>query len=146
MNFKSILFKKKEAIEKKATVEMPDFFIDLNLNQVIDAVTKDKELYDLKPFFYTPLHDKDTIIYRQEIMMDMESADLFGYIRSFAQGILDMHRLLPKEEDNYYHYEKERFFLDAIHIYCNTIISLDNNLKKANLQSAGFRADRKSVV
>ena len=146
MIFKSILFNQREDIQTGVSQEMPDFFIDLNLNQVIDAVTTGKELYNLKPFFYTPLNTKDAIIYRQKIMIDMESGDLFGYIQSFAQSMLDMHRLLPKEKDNYYQYEKERFFLDAVQIYCDAIISLDENLKKVPLQSAGFQTFREYVL
>lgn len=142
MTFKSILFKESEDLEKKIAVEMADFFIDLNLNQVIDAVTTGKEIYNLKPFFYTPLHDTDTIVYRQEIMIDMESADLFGYIQSFAKNMLEVQRLLPEEKNNYYHYEKERFFLDSVHIYCEAIISLADNLSKANIKSSGFLAFR----
>ncbi len=53
MIFKSILFKEREHIQTSVLVEMPDFFIDLNLNQVIDEVTNGKEAYNLKPFFYT---------------------------------------------------------------------------------------------
>ncbi|MEO6812646.1 MAG: hypothetical protein ABI172_01855, partial [Ginsengibacter sp.] len=145
MIFKSILFKDREDIQTSVSPEMPDFFIDLNLNQVIDAVTTGKEIYNLNPFFYTPLEDKDLNIYRQEIMIDMESGDLFGYMQSFAQSMLDMHGLLPKEKDNYFHYEKERFFLDAVQIYCDAIISLDDNLKKAPLQSPGFLAFREYI-
>lgn len=141
MVFQSILFK--EGYQKAIVDEMPDFFIDLNLNQVIDAVVSGKEAYNLTPFFYTLLHDTEAIIYRQEIMMEMESANLFEYIQYFAQSMLDMHRLLPKEEDNYYHFEKERFFLDAVQIYCDAIISLDDNLNKAQLKSFGFLAFRK---
>ena len=145
MIFKSILFKEREDIQKAVATGMPDFFIDLNLNQVIDAVTKDKELYNLKPFFYTPLQDKDAIIYRQEIMIDMEGADLFEYIQSFAQSMVDMHQLLPKEKDNYFHYEKERFFLDAAQIYCDAIISLNDNLRKAEMKSAGLLTFREYI-
>lgn len=145
MGFRSILFKENEGIEGKVAEEMPDCFIDLNLNQVIDAVTKEKQLYNLKPFFYTPLHDKQAIIYRQEIMLDMEGVDLFVSMQSFAQGMLNMHRLLPKEKDNYFHYEKERFFLEAVQIYCEAIISLENNLKRAAIKSAGFLAFREYI-
>jgi len=145
MNFKSILFKETEGIEKEVAAEMPDFFIDLNLNQVIDAVTSGKEAYNLKPFFYTPLHNTASIIYRQEIMIDMENGGLFGHIQSFAQSMLNMHKHLPTEQNNYYQYEKERVFLDSVEIYCKAILLLADNLNKTHFKSSGFLAFREYI-
>ncbi|MFZ5976017.1 MAG: hypothetical protein ACOYU3_11625 [Bacillota bacterium] len=83
MAFHSIL---SEHIEgSKETFAAPDYFIDLNLAQIIDAITTGKEEYDLKPFFYTPLHDTDTILYRHEVMRDLENETLLEHIRTFAQ-------------------------------------------------------------
>ena len=53
MTFQSILFKQPGNFINKE----PDYFIDLNLNQIIDSITAGKDEYNLKPFFYTPLND-----------------------------------------------------------------------------------------
>jgi hypothetical protein len=52
--FDSILFMRSDVINRKQVTEIPDFFIDLNLDQVIDAVVSGKEEYNLKPFFLYP--------------------------------------------------------------------------------------------
>ncbi len=57
MTFQSILFPSSEDRLSKETLQVPDFSLDLNLNQIIDAITASKEEYNLKPFFYTSLHD-----------------------------------------------------------------------------------------
>jgi len=54
----------------------------LNLDQIVDAITSSKQEYNLKPFFYTALHDIDGIHYRHEIMQDLENGILFEYINS----------------------------------------------------------------
>jgi hypothetical protein len=51
MDFYSILFEKAQSDIKKETPEAPVFFADLNLDQIIDAITTGKEEYHLKPFF-----------------------------------------------------------------------------------------------
>ena len=55
MTFQSILFNKDEI--RQETAEQPSFFTDLNLDQVIDAITAKKQEYNLKPYFYSPLRD-----------------------------------------------------------------------------------------
>ena len=46
MTFHSILFKRTEEKIKKETLEAPVFFVDLNLDQVIDAITAGKREYN----------------------------------------------------------------------------------------------------
>lgn len=87
MTFYSILFEKHEVNRKEETFETPDYFRDLNLDQVIDSITALKEEYDLKPVFHTPLHNSDEIQYRQEIMQDLEKKVVSDRINVFAQQI-----------------------------------------------------------
>ena len=94
MNFHSILFEKNEDSIKNETLEAPVFFVDLNLDQIIDAITAGKQEYNLNPFFYTPLRDVDTIHYRHEIMQDLENETLLENIKSFAQKMIVMRRYL----------------------------------------------------
>lgn len=49
MRFESILFGRPEA--GPAVHAEPDFFTDLNLDQVLKAMITGREQYDLKPFF-----------------------------------------------------------------------------------------------
>jgi DNA mismatch repair ATPase MutS len=148
MIFKSILFNRIEDIEKKKTLapETPVFFVDLNLNQIVDAITSGKEEYNLKPFFYTSLHDKETIIYRQEIMRDVEGPKLFDHIKSFAQNMRDMRKALAGADKCTYKYQKERLFLDSVEMYCEAINSLSDHLSFGSLRSPGFLAFRKYLA
>jgi len=94
MTFHSILFEKNHNETQKETLEQPAFFVDLNLDQVIDAITASKQDYNLKPFFYTPLRDADAIQYRHEIMRELENESLLEHIKSFAKKMIIMRRYL----------------------------------------------------
>jgi len=61
--FHSVLFEGPAESAKTATIEAPNFFSDLNLGQIIDAITADWKDYDLAPFYYTPLNNLDAIAY-----------------------------------------------------------------------------------
>jgi DNA mismatch repair protein MutS len=145
MRFQSILFKNPDA-RIDDTLEAPDFFIDLNLDQIINAITAGKQEYYLKPFFYSPMKDTDAIEYRQEVMRDLENEILFEKINSFAQkmGLMGSH--LAQAEKLHYKYQQEKWFLDAVDIYCGAINSLSQDLSHVDLKSRGFLAFREYLA
>lgn len=142
MTFHSILFERAEDGGREETLEAPAFFVDLNLDQVIDTITAGKEEYNLKPFFYAPLTAIDAIQYRHEIMRDLENTILFENITSFAQKMRAMRDHLAKADKLYYLYQKESWFLDAVEIYCQAVNRLVDDLSLADLKSRGFLAFR----
>ena len=85
----------------------PAFFVDLNFDQIIDAITTGRQEYNLKPFFYTSLNDIDTIKYRHEIMRDLENEILFEHIKSFSQKMRAMRQHLALVDKLNYKYNKE---------------------------------------
>jgi DNA mismatch repair ATPase MutS len=146
MTFQSILFKKTDDSIKKESLETPAFFADLNLDQIIDAITVGKQEYNLKPFFYTPLKDVNAINYRHEIFQDLENEELLGSIKSFAQNMRSMREHLAQADKLYYKYQKQAWFLDAVEIYCDTIDGLLRDLSHVDLKSHGFLALRKYLT
>jgi len=141
MNFESILFDRTPGSIKEVTPEMPAFFVDLNLNQVIDAITTGRQEYNLKPFFYTPTHDVDTILYRQEVMQELDNT-LMENIKSFAEQMVVLRRYLTMVEKLDFKNFREGWFLEAAEVYCETVIGLTRDLARANLKSRGFVAFR----
>jgi hypothetical protein len=83
MTFQSILFERPEDRVTKDAPEAPVFFVDLNLDQIIEAITASRAEYNLKPFFYRSLSNTDAIHYRHEIMQDLQNVLLYEHIRSF---------------------------------------------------------------
>ena len=145
MTFWSILFDGAEQNSTAETREAPECLGDLNLDQVIEAITAGKEEYDLKPFFYTTLHGKGTIEYRHEVMRELENKALFEGIGAFAQAMRTRREYMGLAERLGNRYQRERWFLEAADIYCTAVTRLDEKLAGADLRSRGLLGLREYV-
>jgi DNA mismatch repair protein MutS len=139
MTFHSILFGGADDGAKRETREAPAFFADLNLDQVIDAITADWKEYDLAPFYYTQLNAIDTIEYRQEVMRDLENKVLLRAIHAFSGQMRNMRQRLDYAKDlHYYKHAMERVFLGAVKTYCEAATRLSVDLATLGLKSRGL--------
>jgi DNA mismatch repair protein MutS len=139
MAFHSILFDEPDAAVVR---DQPGCFTDLNLDQVVAAITAGRREYDLAPFFYTRLRTADAIAYRQEILRDLSGDALSACIARFARQMRAMREHLRQVSELHYRRQKQRWFLDAVAIYCDAVTTLTGDLAAAGLQSRGFRAFR----
>jgi DNA mismatch repair protein MutS len=135
--FQSILFIN-EAASAKINIEAPGFFADLNLDRIVDAVTAGGDEYDLKPFFYTPLKDIEEILYRQDIMRDLENSVLLENLKSFTRRMSSILQGIETYKKTGYKNFEEGIFLDTVNDYCDTVECLTGGLAGADLQSAGL--------
>ncbi len=133
----SILFLNENDKIKAKNALIPDFFVDLNIDQIVNSVTSKKEEYNLKPYFYTKLEDIDSIEYRQEVMRDLENEDLFENILKFEDKMRMVRRSFEQSDKLSYKYQKERWFLDGVEIYCDAVKKLEKALS-VELKSRGF--------
>lgn len=147
MAFHSILYESMDGSTViRETPEAPIFFVDLNLNQIIDSITAGRQEYNLKPFFYTPMRGVDTIQYRHEIMQDLENETLVASIDSFARKMVVIRRYLGMIEKLEFKNHREGWLLEAAEVYCDAVTSLEQDLVNANLQSRGLLAFRKYMA
>lgn len=135
--FKSILYHNNEPVPADSTPE-PAYFVDLNLDQIVEGITRFKEEYRLKPYFYLPLKDETSVIYRQQIMQELADKDLLEQFRTFAKNMRAVRDYLPKPDRHYYTYQKERLFLDAVNMYCQGVSSLAHQLFRFELKAEGL--------
>ena len=146
MTFQSILFKNAADRGPVEQAAQPDFFVDLNLDQIVAAVTAKREEYDLKPFFHLPLADADAITYRHEIMQDLEEPRLFRDITAFGARMRTMRGHLALADKLSYVRQKERWFLDAVAAYCDAVTQLTHDLSRTQFISRGLLSFREYVI
>jgi DNA mismatch repair protein MutS len=140
MTFNSILFEGAEGNAKEAESGLPDFFVDLNLNQIVDAITAGREEYNLQPFFLVSLRSVDSIQYRHQVMQELEDAKMRGVIESFAQKMRTMRGYLDQADKIHNKYNKQGWFLNAVEEYCDAVNRLTHDLAESGLKSRGLLA------
>jgi len=138
MTFHSILFETPEDRIGDNTLEAPAFFVDLNCDQIVAAITAGKEEYNLKPFFYARLHRASAIKYRHEVMQDFENASLHQRVNSFTQTMREIREYLLRVQKLHYKEQQQAWFLDAVENYCQAIISLADDLSDSEMKSCGL--------
>jgi len=133
---------------QEAKQEQPVCFPDLNLDQVITAITASKKDYDLKALFCTPLADRSSILYRQDVMCDLENPALFAQTNTFSKKLFDLNRSIdslinrsPGPFSGIGYLDKGRF-LEAVKSYCGTVTDFAEVLDATVLRSAGLLAAR----
>ena len=144
--FQSILFDSSENASKYADQEAPEYFGDLNLDQLVESITAGRDEYDLKPFFYQPLRAIEAIHDRQAVFRDLETPVLFEQIQAFANEMRKMRSRLAQSAKFYYRFQKNALFLSAAEIYCSAVERLTEGLASASPVSRGFQSLRDYLV
>jgi DNA mismatch repair protein MutS len=126
--------------------EEPDFFVDLNLDQVLASMLAGREQYELEPFFHTPLHEAAAVRYRHEGLRDLEKPDVLESITKFAETMRRMREHLAVVDKLHYPLQQQAWFLDAVEIYCDAVRLLAADLAQRELASRAFRGLRGYVA
>ncbi|WP_162624442.1 DNA mismatch repair protein MutS [Acetobacterium sp. KB-1] len=143
MEFKSILYQ--TGYEEKPVIEEPSYFKNLNLDQLIKAITLDKDDYDLKSFFYSPLKQMENIHFRQAVVTDLEKDDFFRSSSAFSEKIFTLNQQfdqcltsLNRSGDKHQDYLEKGRYLDIIETYCEEVKRYYECLTHSGLKALGF--------
>jgi DNA mismatch repair protein MutS len=142
MSFYSILFETPADRTGSAANAEPAFFPDLNCDQIVDAIIAGRDEFDLRPFFQALLHRHGAILYRQNVMQDLENAGLYDSLVSFARSMRELRDHLGRVEKLHSREQRQAWFLDAVEGYCDAIASFARELGEIELQSSGFQGFR----
>lgn len=138
----SILFTADVAPRVRLESTAPDTFVDLNLDQLVDAVVAGRDEYELRPYFFTPLTRTEEVEFRHAIIRDLRSGNVADVVRAFAQAMKSMREQLALANRLRYRFQRERVFLDAVSGYIAGVGALASGLMPAELASDGMLAFR----
>jgi DNA mismatch repair protein MutS len=118
----------------------PDVLKDLNLDQVIEAVAKGREDYDLSPFLHDPTTTVSAVEYRHEVFRDLEDDGVRARVELFGHRMHDMRNKLEQVRRMRYQRQKQRWFIDAVDDYCSAVTVFSQDLEGLAVSSAGLTA------
>ena len=110
--FRSVLFEQPATGAGVDGLQEPDFFADLNLDLVLESMTVGRKQYELKPFFYAPLHDVAAVRYRHEVLRDLEKPVVLESVTRFAETMRRMREHLAQAEKIYHPLQKQAWYLE----------------------------------
>lgn len=141
MGFVSILGNTK--IEDVLSKKQPDFFVDLNLDQVVNRIQKCSPDYSVKEFFYT-FPAREDVRYRREIYQDIKKKNLYEGLIQFSS---DMRRAVEIEVSPTFSGEPIQgacWQLEAVYHYCKAILELkkklEEGIEKQEIAAEGWKA------
>jgi len=139
MRFYSILYRTPDDEAKRRSAEtVPSYFVDLALDQIVASVTAGREVYGLEPDFQLPLSDPDTILYRQQVVRELQRDGVYNAVTSFADAMVAMRERLKARDDAHYRYQRDRWFLEAILTYVRAVGKLTEELGATEPRSRGI--------
>ena len=137
--FASILFEDGFVVEASAE---PEFFTDLNLDQIVAAVTAGRDEYELATFFYAPVRDVEAVRYRHQVLSDLEQQEVRAAVREFARAMSTMREQVGLIGTLRQELQKQRWFLQAVASYCAGVGAFAHRLAELELRSPGMTALR----
>ncbi len=120
----------------------PEFFRDLNLDQVFAAVDAARKDYAIRPFFHAALRDADQIAYRHEVMRDLEKPAVRDVVDTFCRYMRDVRAHQAMVKKMYYPHQKNAWILDAVRAYCEAARGFAEQFAGADIASRGLNAFR----
>lgn len=136
--FYSILFPTEEQYGRPRKTTEPECFRDLNLDQIIGPVLFGNKEFELEGFFYTPQSDRETVVYRQEVMKELEDESLHSLFKEFSEAVNSLRKYMEEikqYDDNYLTKGKK---LDCAERYYRQVSELSKALSGLELTSAGL--------
>ncbi len=111
------------------------FAVDLNLDQVFDAVNAGREQLDLLSVYYSPLDDLDDVAYRHEVLRDLERLPCLVAVKAFGQAMHQVRDVLAMARSLHNRWQQQRLFVDAVEAYCGAVTALASGLSESGPRS-----------
>ncbi|MEU6172246.1 hypothetical protein ABZ832_09965 [Streptantibioticus parmotrematis] len=147
MSSPSVLFADpRDAAAVADGVAEPACFPDLNLDQVVAALTAGREEYDLAPFFRHRLRTVDAVAHRHEVFRDLEDHAVAAGVDAFARRMRDVRRRVRRAGELRHPHQRDSWFLTAVEEYGTAVRGLVRVLDGARPRSAGLRAVHEHVT
>ena len=122
----------------------PAFYLDLNLNQIIDKITTGWNAHVKKFYLYFP-RNEECEAYRRAVLGDVKKKACYEALCEFLETAEEMKVNEKQEEAVNSPLQKNVWHLWAIKRYCDAFLTLHEKLQKEELTSEGMQEFQKRL-
>lgn len=119
----------------------PAFFLDLNLNQIIERICALWERNVSNYYYYLPV-DKACEDYRREVLKDVQRGDTYEILCRFVKQMQEREEVCAKGAAVRGNLPKAAMFISEAGIYCEAFTKLYEELQDQDLNGLGMREFR----
>ena len=119
-----------EFTEEQESSGMPEFFIDLNLNQIVRELQNNVDEYEIRKLYYRLPKDYETVCYRQAIYREIRGKHLEKQLEVFSLKMRETRKYkeLHGKAENKQQYQMYWFntiseFTDGVDLLRETLIA-----------------------
>lgn len=143
---RSILFGESGPPADLGDTTEPEYFRDLNLDQVVRAVTKAGGVPGLAPYFHRPLRDPALVTFRQQIFRDLENPAVYEVAARFTTVMERTRQRLEALARRKHPPQAHWWFLEIALDHTAAVIGLAEGLAAAPVTSPGLSGLRDDVT
>ena len=118
--------------------EEPSFFLDLNIDQIIDKISEDW-VEDIRELYYALPADQETEDYRRAIFAEIKKEGIFQVLMEFLELMRKRTACVERKEKVEDAAQKHVWYIQEAACYIEALEMLKNKLEEFSFQSEGMR-------
>lgn len=136
MNFTSILDKEESSYRNR---RRPEFFLDLNLDQLIERI-QFQWAEDIAPLFYYFPENGECEKYRRDVFGDIKKDSIREILMDYVNLMRNRTKALHNKEEVELDIQKDVWHLWEVYHYCYAYEQLYEKLSQQNVESEGLKS------
>ncbi len=125
-------------VEEEVRMKRPTFFLDLNIDQIVDSIQDKNSQYDLRRLFWYFPKNQECEEYRRQVYADIKQEPIYEGLNCFSKTLQKMRVFLENKENVEFEIQKNICQVEAVGAYVTGILQLKTTLQE-HLRSKGFQ-------
>jgi len=127
-----------EYTEQRENAGMPDFILDLNLNQIVRELQNNADEYDIRKMYYSLPKDYETVCYRQEIYREIRGKHLEKSFERFSMKMRETRQYLERHKGAEQKQQYQMYWFNAVSEFTDGVDLLREALSEAKPEARGL--------
>ena len=140
MAFVSLLWREVQSgAEPEGKAPMPDFFLDLNIDQLFKLIKDQAPGYDLSQMYYRFPQDEEETRYRREVYRDVKTPQIYECLEAFSKQMRTVAKALENRTAIEDQLQINAWHSTAAALYCRAVHLLWEQISQLPVQSQGLK-------